>query len=35
MPDDASSSIHSYHPGLDDFADEVVAFARRRMAADT
>lgn len=26
--------MHSYHPGLDDFADEVVAFARRRMAAD-
>lgn len=26
--------MHTYHPGLDDFADEVVAFARRRMAAD-
>lgn len=26
--------LHSYYPGLDDFADEVMAFARRRMAAD-
>jgi len=26
--------MHSYHPALDDFADEVVAFARRRMSAD-
>ena len=26
--------MHSYHPGLDDFAGEVVDFARRRMAAD-
>ncbi len=26
--------LHSYHPGLDQFADEVMAFARRRMAAD-
>ena len=26
--------MHTYHQGLDDFADEVVAFARRRMAAD-
>ena len=26
--------MHSYHSGLDSFADEVVAFARRRMAAD-
>lgn len=28
------SDMHSYHPGLDAFAEEVVAFARRRMAAD-
>lgn len=26
--------MHSYHPGLDAFAEEVLAFARRRMAAD-
>jgi len=26
--------MHTYHPGLDDFADEVVDFTRRRMAAD-
>ena len=26
--------MHSYHPGLDDFVKEVVAFALRRMAAD-
>ena len=26
--------MHTYQQGLDDFADEVVAFARRRMAAD-
>jgi len=34
MPDEDAVSMHSYHPGLDAFADEVVAFARRRMAAD-
>ena len=33
MPDN-TDSMHAYHPGLDAFADEVVAFARRRMAAD-
>ena len=33
FPDDADP-MHSYHPGLDAFAAEVVAFARRRMAAD-
>jgi L-2,4-diaminobutyrate decarboxylase len=26
--------MHTYHPGLDDFVKEVVAFALRRMAAD-
>ncbi|HWI05131.1 MAG TPA: aminotransferase class V-fold PLP-dependent enzyme [Acidimicrobiales bacterium] len=26
--------MHSYHPGLDAFAEEVLAFARRRMTAD-
>ena len=26
--------MHSYHPEVDAFADEVLAFARRRMAAD-
>ena len=26
--------MHSYHPGLDDFVKQVVAFALRRMAAD-
>ncbi|HEX2047946.1 MAG TPA: aminotransferase class V-fold PLP-dependent enzyme [Acidimicrobiales bacterium] len=26
--------MHSYHPGLDDFVKEVVAFALRRMSAD-
>ena len=26
--------MHSYHPELDAFAEEVLAFARRRMAAD-
>lgn len=26
--------MHSYHPRLDAFAEEVLAFARRRMAAD-
>ena len=29
MPD-----MHSYRPALDSFAEEVLAFARRRMAAD-
>ncbi len=28
------ASMHSYHPRLDEFADQVVAFARRRMSAD-
>lgn len=28
------SEMHSYHPGLDAFAEEVLAFARQRMAAD-
>jgi L-2,4-diaminobutyrate decarboxylase len=27
-------SMHSYHPGLEGFANEVVAFALKRMAAD-
>ena len=26
--------MHAYHPGLDDFVQQVVAFAQRRMAAD-
>ena len=26
--------MHSYHPELDAFAEQVLAFARRRMAAD-
>ncbi len=33
MPDQPAS-MHSYHPELDAFADQVVAFARRRMSAD-